>query len=127
MTLGMDLYDVYQHRQIKRVQRQLGIEASSTDQRMRNTRDEIDRLHDRIDRLVLVNEAMWELLCECTGLTEEHLRHRMEGLDRSDGAVDGRRRPQAAVCECGAMVNARARICLFCSADAPARTAFDGL
>jgi hypothetical protein len=123
----MDLFDVYQQRQISRVQRQFGSEAANNQQQRARARDEIEELHGRIDRLTMVNEAMWELLCECTGLTEEHLAHRMQGLDMADGQSDGRRQVQALECSCGARVNARAAICHYCGLDAPKRSTFDRL
>jgi predicted Zn-ribbon and HTH transcriptional regulator len=44
---------------------------------------------DRVDRLSLIVEAMWELLEE-TGHTEEALRAKLEEIDARDGRVDGK-------------------------------------
>ncbi len=99
--------------------------ASAQDAQRKQQSDQIHQLEDRIERLRLVNEAMWELLKETTGLTEEHLHHKVNLLDQMDGSVDGRRRERATECGCGAMVNARSEICVFCGTAAPLRSVFD--
>jgi hypothetical protein len=76
-------------------------------------------LQDRIDRTLLVVEAMWTLLEE-SGYTAEQLKARIEELDASDGTVDGKRTPQATLCrECGAKVGAGLAACQFCGSTVP--------
>lgn len=76
-------------------------------------------IHDRIDRVLLVLEAMWTLLEE-SGYTAEQLKARIEELDASDGTVDGKRTPQATLCrECGAKVGAGLAACQFCGTALP--------
>ena len=76
-------------------------------------------LHDRIDRVLLVVEAMWTLLEE-SGYAAEQLKARIEELDASDGTVDGKRTPQATPCrECGAKVGAGLPACQFCGTAVP--------
>ena len=54
-----------------------------------------EQLDDRIDRLLLVVEAMWGLLREHTGLADEELFRRIEAVDLEDGVSDRRRRNQS--------------------------------
>ena len=71
-------------------------------------------VHDRIDRLVLVVEAMWSLLEE-TGLTEEQLKERRDAIDAADGTADGKRTAKVAQCRaCGSKVAAGLPACQFC-------------
>ena len=71
-------------------------------------------IQDRLDRMTLVMEAMWSLMVE-HGLSNEDLTKRIEELDASDGAIDGRKVPTAAECpKCGAMVGRGAGHCQFC-------------
>jgi hypothetical protein len=76
-------------------------------------------INDRIDRMLLAVEAMWSLLEE-SGYTSDQLKARIEELDASDGTVDGKRTPQAALCrECGAKVGAGLAACQFCGTAVP--------
>ncbi|MGI9584662.1 MAG: hypothetical protein ACR2N7_03635 [Acidimicrobiia bacterium] len=76
-------------------------------------------VHDRVDRLILVVDAMWSLL-EDSGYTDEQLRARIEQIDSADGVLDGKRTPQIAQCSgCGAKVAAGLATCQFCGASVP--------
>lgn len=69
---------------------------------------------ERIDRLVLLVEAMWALLRE-QGLSDEDLAEKLMELDQSDGTVDGRRAPPPSTCgSCGSKVAAGLSACQFC-------------
>ncbi|HSJ70490.1 MAG TPA: hypothetical protein VLA29_02465 [Acidimicrobiia bacterium] len=71
-------------------------------------------VHDRVDRLILVVDAIWSLLEE-SGLTDEQLRERIEQIDAADGVSDGRRTVRASECRrCGAMVPGDLPACQFC-------------
>jgi hypothetical protein len=70
----------------------------------------------RMDRLLLVVDAMWSLMRE-NGLTDEDLAARIRQLDESDGTVDGRRTPQPVRCQnCDSMVEPGRPTCAFCGA-----------
>jgi hypothetical protein len=76
-------------------------------------------VNERVDRLLLVVDAMWSLLEE-GGYTDEQLKERIEQIDSSDGVVDGRRRPQGRHCrECGTKVPADLPTCQFCGTAVP--------
>ncbi len=121
----MDIVDLHQRSQIKATRTALAASQNIEQGRHQAMRDEVARLEERVDRLRLAAESMWILLKETTGLTEEHLIHKIHQLDALDGSVDGKRRERATECGCGAMVNARSQICVFCGAAAPSRTVFD--
>lgn len=83
------------------------------------TTAELMEVNNRVDRLLLVVDAMWSLLRE-SGWTDAQLRQRIEDLDSSDGLMDGRRTPLARQCpKCAAMVGAERSTCAFCGADMP--------
>lgn len=74
----------------------------------------IHALNDRIDRLVLVVEAMWSLLEE-SGFNEEDLAARISQLDQADGEADGKRAQETGRCEdCGAVIGRGLPNCQFC-------------
>lgn len=71
-------------------------------------------LHDRVDRLVLVVEAMWELLV-ATGMDEDDLVAKIRELDASDGVQDGRvTRPPVSCAGCGSSSPAGRATCQVC-------------
>src|SRR5690554_6544051 len=68
---------------------------------------------ERIDRLVLLLEAMWCLMRE-QGFSDEQLAARLMELDGADGTFDGRRSPPPATCaSCGSKVAAGLTACQF--------------
>jgi hypothetical protein len=78
------------------------------------TAGEFHDINQRVDRLILVVDAMWSLLKD-SGWTDEQLRARLEELDLADGVADGRRTPKPAACGgCGSMVEVGRSTCAFC-------------
>lgn len=89
---------------------------------------EVASLEDRIDHLTLLNMAMWSLLQEKTGLTEQDLLDRVRQIDLQDGVEDGKARKQIAKCpKCGRTMSPRHRRCLYCGAGDLNYTAFDSV
>ncbi len=121
----MGIIDYHQRNQIRATQKIVASSQSAELSRSEIQADKFEQLEARLDRLRLATESMWLLVKETTGLTEEHLIHRIEQLDALDGTVDGKRADRVSECACGAMVNARAAICVFCGTEAPERTVFD--
>ena len=123
--MDVDLFDIYQHRRIRQTSDQVKLNERANEFRHRRSTDEIDQLHARIDRLVMVTEAMWNLIASRAELWDEDLMAQISTLDHADGTKDGRRQAEAADCACGAKVNPRASICAFCGAAPPPRSIFD--
>lgn len=79
----------------------------------------LNDVDDRIDRLLLLVEAMWSLLRD-QGYTDEELAARLAELDAADGTSDSRRTTLAQDCrECGSKVAAGLAACQFCGAATP--------
>lgn len=69
---------------------------------------------DRVDRLTLIVEAMWELL-EASGYTEEALRAKVEEIDGRDGRVDGKVTRSPGLCHaCGSSSPPGRATCQMC-------------
>ena len=124
---NMDMYDLVQRNQIKSTRQSVGFVADETQRQARRTDMEIENLEARLESLITLNEAMWQLICETTGLTEAHVAYRFKELDASDGRFDGVKKVRANPCSCGAMVNARLTNCQFCGALAPEPSVFDSI
>jgi hypothetical protein len=76
------------------------------------------RIEARLDQLTLINMALWSLLKERTGLTEEDLARRMQEIDLSDGQLDGKVRVPVTSCpRCQRAVSRKHNRCLFCGGE----------
>ena len=74
-------------------------------------------LDARVDRLLLVIEAMWSMLKQ-DGHTDEELAARIAEIDKSDGVVDGRRNPPPVTCRsCGSKVMVGIPRCQTCGTE----------
>lgn len=82
----------------------------------------------RIDRLVLVNRAAWELERDALGLTDRQLAEKCRELDLKDGRLDGRLSSKAKTCDgCGRVITSGRLTCTYCTAPVNSGSPFDGL
>ncbi len=89
---------------------------------------EADHLREKVDRLELVCAAMWSLLSEKTGATEQELMDRVEQVDLADGVADGKiGRSRRSCPQCGRTLATRHRHCLYCGNDDLRASAFDNI
>ena len=80
-----------------------------------STRELLRQLNERIDKLVLICRASFELLQEASGVTDQQLAERITEIDLRDGRADGKMTPQQTRCpKCGAGICAKFNRCLFC-------------
>jgi hypothetical protein len=103
--------------------------AKEEAERAAKTAGEVQKsLDEKIDRLALICRAMWELLRERTGLSEEALVEKVREVDLLDGQLDGRATVPPKKCpECGRTVSKRHRRGIYCGAEGLLDTAFDAL
>lgn len=74
---------------------------------------------ERVDRLSLIVEAMWELLEE-SGFSEEALKAKVEEIDARDGRTDGKaNRPPVRCRACGSSSPAGRPTCQMCGEPLP--------
>jgi len=93
-----------------------------------NAQLKVAELEERIDKLTLVCYAMWDLLREKSGVTEEDLVSRVAILDAADGEADGKISKKVRPCvHCGRPVASRHQQCLYCGVSQPANTVFKTL
>jgi len=119
--------DLYQHGQIKKAHQSVSQVAQEINYQRQAQRNEMQLLDERIDRLTLLCEAMWNVIVDQHELSEDDLVRSLVALDESDGTQDGRKNRAPIPCECGAMVNPRVGNCQFCGAPAPVRSSFDAV
>ena len=78
-------------------------------------RANLREFEDRFDQLTLICMAVWSLLEEKIGLTEEDLAARVKEIDLADGKQDGKIRRTIKKCvKCGRTMSPRHNRCLYC-------------
>lgn len=122
----MGLWDIIQQVQIENLRSRQNSGQWTADHLADRTLARDTALGQRVDRLALVAEAMWELLSERTGITMDELLARVREIDARDGTVDGRHgiAPDAPVTRCPAcqaVVPRGRKDCQFCGAVVPGR------
>lgn len=101
--------------------------ASRAASRGRQAADAVRSLEERLDKLVLVNTALWELVKEKTGLTDEELSAKVQQLDLADGRQDGKVTREIQECQnCGRTLSRRHSRCMYCGAERLRKSVFDG-
>ncbi len=79
------------------------------------SRTDMEHLEDRLDRLTLINMAMWSLLSEKTSLTPADLAQRVREIDLADGKEDGKLTRTLKTCrKCNRVMSPRHSKCLYC-------------
>lgn len=75
-------------------------------------------IHQKIEKLTLCCQAMWELLRDNSDLTEEDIDTKVIEIDGRDGKVDGAISLQMIYCPtCGRPTNTRRTSCVICGAE----------
>lgn len=107
---------------------QAAARAASAETSARAAGREVRQLEEKIDRLSLVCMAMWSLIQDKTGVTEEDLLQRVRALDLMDGVADGKATRTVSRCQsCQRVMSPRHRKCLYCGQDKLVQSAFDAL
>ena len=108
------LWDLYQSYRISQLDAKVA-DAQLTRAEDKVARDMAFRLEEKVDRLALICSAMFELLQESSGVTEDQLRRKIVEVDLRDGHGDGRITPQPKKCpKCEATMSPYFGRCLFC-------------
>lgn len=78
---------------------------------------EIKQLRRLVTKMALANQALYELLQQRTGITDEELRLKIREIDNRDGAEDGKISAKPLKCpKCRSVVTAGALSCPNCQA-----------
>ena len=78
-------------------------------------REDIKELRHQVERLTLLNQAMWELIREKARLTDADLEQMAHEIDLRDGQADGKMGASAVACPtCHRVSNAKHYKCLYC-------------
>lgn len=114
------LWDLYQHFRISDLEARVAGAQAAASGSDAAARHQVAHLEERVDRLALLCRAMFELLAERTGVTEDQLGAKILEIDLRDGQQDGRMSPKPTRCpKCDAMISPRFGRCLFCGEKGP--------
>lgn len=103
-----------------------GIDAARAGAKAQSAHEKYRQLEERVEKLILLNLAMWELIKERTQLTEADLVKRVAEIDLRDGVADGKITRTVKKCkECGKVMSSRHSNCLYCGAIDLAAGPFD--
>jgi hypothetical protein len=118
------LWDLHQQRRIGDVEGK----ADEASRKATDFQERVRQLEDVVDRLTLVNQAMWSLLSQANGITDEQLADRVNELDLRDGVADGKVTRTPAQCvKCHRTLHPRHKRCMYCGQAVTGRTAFDAI
>lgn len=79
---------------------------------------EVNDLRQQVERLVLLNQALWELLQERAGLSEAQFLEKIKEVDLRDGTEDGKITDRAVRCpDCQRVCNSRHPKCIYCGTE----------
>jgi len=114
------LWDMIQQSQIHDAQSS----AADAFRRADQVRRDVDRSQATIDALALSCAAMWELLSEKLGVTDQELMAKIEEIDLRDGKLNGKMANVTLECpDCGRSNNSKRVRCIYCGTPL-ARTTF---
>ena len=88
---------------------------SSSEPKAVSTDDKIRWLEDRIERLAMACQTLWEILSEQMGIDDDVFEEKLSEIDLRDGVEDGKMTKSVQVCnKCHRKVHRRHRTCLYC-------------
>ena len=95
-----------------------GAAAASAEGAARDAATNTLLLQSQVDRLALAVEALWTIVQDTTGATDEQLMERITEVDMKDGRRDGRvKRPARDCPKCKRKIPPRSPRCIYCGTD----------
>ena len=90
--------------------------ALSAEAKARSVETQTEIMRFDIERLLMVTEALWGILREKHGLTDEDLTRRIHEIDLRDGKLDGRVAPEppGRCPRCDRVLERKRPYCLYC-------------
>lgn len=82
----------------------------------RDAQTKSNALASDVEKLYMITEALWTILKEQHGYTDDELIHRIEEIDLRDGKLDGKvaKQPSPACPKCRRTLMRNQSVCLYC-------------
>jgi ribosomal protein L32 len=92
-----------------------GQSSARAQSKVRSDESKVTHLEATVAKLLMINEALWEIMRDKFGMTDEDLNDKLYEVDMRDGAADGKNQRKASKCpNCNHMVSSRHTACLYC-------------
>ena len=89
--------------------------AARAESKSQSVESEMKHLEATVEKLLMINEALWEFMRDKHGMTDTDLHKKIYEIDMRDGSLDGKNKRKASKCPgCGRMVSSRHPACLYC-------------
>jgi hypothetical protein len=89
--------------------------AQHASNKVNSVHTKVQALEDQVERLALLNQALWELLRGKLGFTDADLERIAQEVDLRDGVADGKITARAVKCPaCQRVNNSRRGQCMYC-------------
>lgn len=131
--MDMDfLWDFYQHPLMPGMDQSDSLAYSKTTDlslRTTNLTSAVKQLETSIERLTLINRALWEIMHERLGISEDYLKDKVNEIDLRDGVLDGKfKKKEVRKClSCGRTLLKRHQKCMYCGSEDFQADIFDGV
>lgn len=107
------MWDIWQEMRLNENRRR----QDSVERDVRRSDGNLEDLQRQVDKIALVSQALYELLKDRTGITDEDLRRKIRAVDMRDGSEDGSIKASPLRCpKCGGAVTVGAFSCQVCGA-----------
>lgn len=109
------------------------LDATNARYEAREARDTVQELERKVEKLVLVNMALWEILQEKLNLAPIELIDKIQDIDLRDGRLDGKAgraegETHVRTCKaCGRTMSRRHQQCMYCGSLSLGGDPFDEL
>ena len=117
------VWEFYQHGRILKA----SADASQALSKIYLSKADISDIELKLERLALLNQAIWSLVKQQTSLCEADLMEEVKRLDGLDGRVDGKLAETKTCSQCGIVLTASANICYGCGAPSPVSSPFHSI
>jgi len=105
-------WDAIQHRQIRDAHRQ----ADRALEKTIDLESDAGSLQRRVEVMALTNQALYEILRDRLGISDEEVVYRMAEIDARDGCKDGKMGARVAKCRrCARPVSTARQRCMYCA------------
>lgn len=114
------LWDIFQQAQITGLESRTSRAEAAASRAATDATRRVEELEDRIERMALVNTALFEIMCAKLGVTSEEIRAKVQEVDLRDGVADGKlgTTPVAPCRKCHRPISRKHARCLYCGESA---------
>ena len=81
----MDFFDLHQEMRINQHRKAI----DDAERAVRDSKNEVEGMRAKVDRLHLATTAMWDLVSERLGIGEQEFLAKVQEIDLRDGRLDG--------------------------------------